>query len=166
MPASLLPSPAKYFRSYRDWWVYFGAAILIIFYLICLVGILWSTALLWQRAIFAGVLLILLVSLVDKVYFTIYELNDTGLAIHSQLRKAFIPYREMREIVPSGVRALVSTRRRKRFALSKRNITIKIKDKLWDEISVSPDPQDLFLDQLLGKIDGERSRRATVSRKK
>lgn len=127
---------------------------------------IWSDGVLWQRALVSGVALLLVVSMVDKIYFTIYELGAEGLTVHTQLRRVFVPYREMLEIVPSGVRALFSTKRRKRFALSQHNLTIKIKDPLWTEISVSPDPSDVFLDQLLGKIDGERSRRATVSRKK
>jgi hypothetical protein len=108
----------------------------------------------------------MIVSIIDKIYFTIYELNDEGLVVHTQLRAVAIKYRDMSEIVPSGFRALITRRKHKRLALSRHNLTIKVRNNLWSSISVSPEPQDIFLDQLLAKIDGERSRRATVSRKK
>lgn len=166
MPAR--PS-STYFYPRRDWWVHVGALVLIIVFLSSAIAIMWSqqlNATLWERALFSGVLLVFTVNIIDKVYFTVYELADGGMILHTQLREVAIPYREMQEIVPTGFRGLMSTKHRKRFALSAHSLTVRVKDPIWKELTVSPESQDLFLDQLLGKIDGERSRRATVSRKK
>ncbi len=167
MPTKPTAQPAsKFYRAHVDWWVQVGALVLIVFFLVTVPYSLWASSPIWQRALIAGVSLIIVTSIVDKVYFTIYELGDESLSVHTQLRRLNIPYREMREIVPTGAKALFTTKRRKRFALSLHNLTVKINDPLWDEISVSPQHSHYFLEQLLAKIDQERSRRATVSRKK
>lgn len=158
-------APAFY-RPKRDRWVTAAGLFLVAVFISAVTLFLWSTLPVWQRAVGAGICLLLVVSVIDKLFFTVYELQEEGLAIHSQLRRLFVPYREMREIRPTGLRALVTTKRRKRFALSLRNYTIAVRDRLWDEISISPEERGTFLPQLLARIDGERSRRATVNRKK
>lgn len=155
-----------YYRAHRDWWVSVLGVVLVALFLSVGAGAMWSTIVLWERAILIGVALLLAVSIIDKIFFTVYELGPDKLVMHTQLRRITIPYREMIEIVPGGFRNLFSTRRRKRFALSLHSLTIKVRDQYWDEVSISPDAHDVFLDQLLGRIDKERSRRATVSRKK
>jgi hypothetical protein len=156
----------RYFHAHADWWVrIFGLLIAGVF-----VGaiplIIWGELELWQRVLIAGISLLLAVNAIDKIFFMVYELGPEGLAIHTQLRKAFVAYRDMNEIKPGGIRSLVTTKRRKRFALSRRNIVISITDPLWSEISISPQNSEVFLDQLLATIDSERSRRATVSKRR
>ncbi|HSI20724.1 MAG TPA: PH domain-containing protein [Verrucomicrobiae bacterium] len=159
--------PVKFYRPHRDWWVYLFSFLFVAIFLGGVPLVLWQADIaVWQRACMAGVALLLVISTIDKVYFTVYELGEEALVIHSQLRRAAIPYRDMQEISPTGFKALFSTKRRKRFAFSRHNMTIKVTNAYWDEISVSPYNVSSFLDHLLSKIDHERSRRATVSRKK
>jgi len=152
------------FAPHRDWWVTFGALLLIAFFLLAVPLMLWSGLPLWERALSAGVALLLIVSIVDKIFFTVYELNPQGLAIHSQLRYLAVPYRAMESVEVGGLTSLFSTHHRKRFAFSLHNRIIRVRDQMWQEISVSPKRESVFLDQLLANIDAERSRRATVTR--
>jgi hypothetical protein len=159
-------SQAVFFRPQRDWWITLAGAVIILLALTGVPYVLWSGVPVWQQAVTIGVLLLMAVSVVDKVFFTVYELNSEGVAIHTQLRHYLIPYRVMREIHPGGLRGLITTKQRKRYALSRRNLIISITDSIWSEVSVSPEQMDTFLDTLLATIDGERSRRATVTRSK
>lgn len=156
----------QFFRAQSDSWVKVGGFLVICVFVIAIPFAIWGNLELWQRILIAGVSLLLAVNTIDKIFFTVYELGPEGLSIHSQLRKAFVAYRNMKEIAPGGIKSLISTKRRKRFALARKNIRIAISDPLWEEISISPEHPDIFLDQLIATIDSERSRRATVSKRR
>lgn len=152
------------FAPHRDWWVLLGGLLLITLFLAVVPYIFASSLPLWQRGVMAGIALLCTVNIVDKLFFTFYELDSEGLLIHSQLRFLKIPYRTMDSVDHGGLRTLISTQKRKRFAFSRQNIVIHLHDQMWEEISLSPHDEPKFLSQLLATIDTERSRRATVTR--
>jgi hypothetical protein len=149
------------FRPVIDWWV---AAIVVFLIIVVAAGIplvLWSAPITrWGGLLVALVLAAYVLYLIDLAFYSVYILDNNELIITSHLRHAAFPYRLMRALQPGGFWALFSVAHQKRFALSRKNVIIKLASGPWKTISVSPRDRDAFINQILERIDHERSRRA------
>ena len=147
-----------------DWWIAAGIVCLLLALLAAIPYIALNTPA-WQQKLAASCgLIAIILYVVDGAFFTRYQLRDEGLVIISQLHYVLIPYREMKEIRPSGFHGLISFGKKKRFALSANCLAIYLRKNYWSVVTVSPKKRDAFVDQLLKRIDHERSKRATVIR--
>jgi hypothetical protein len=155
---------SQFFAPRRDWFVMFVGLLFILLFVAMVPLSFWMDAPLWQQVLMSGVGVIIAISTIDKLFFTVYELGPNGLDVHSQLRKLHVPYRLMQGIDKGGFMGLFTTKKRKRFAFSRKSLRIQVRDMMWSEITISPYERDAFLEQLLATIDVERSRRATASR--
>ncbi len=156
-----------FFRPFMDWWV---GGLLLVFLSILAAGI---PMIIWYGNIspaFTGLavagIIASLLYFVDLGFYSYYVLEENELIVTSHLRQFSFPYRAMRELRPGGLGALVSMGRRKRFALSRKNVIIKLQDGPWHTISVSPKEKDYFISQILDRIDHERSSRTTRFRQR
>ncbi len=153
--------PGLRFAPAMDWWVLLLAVTFLIGLFLLVVSTIWysvgSPAL---KTVTALALLVTIIYLVDVFFYSSYILNAEGLIIHGNLRHVLIPYRSMRELKSGGLRALVTIARHKRYALSRRNIVIKLQNEAWSSISLSPKHKDAFITALLQRIDLERAQRA------
>jgi|GEM_PF-3827038 len=151
----------KVFRPLLDWWV---AAIVGLFIIVMLASIplvLWSPDINRIVGIVSAlVLLAMIIVVVDTVFYTLYVLDNEGLTVVSHLRHSVFPYRNMRALKPGGFVSLISFATHKRFALSRKNVIIKLANEHWKGISVSPKETDAFVNYILERIDQERSHRA------
>jgi hypothetical protein len=149
------------YQPRMDWWVAL-IVLVIIFGLVLLIPLfLWSSIPHWQGIAAALAMVLGVLYLVDSCFFTRYQLHENGLAVDSQLRHFFFPYRSMVRIEPKGFLGLISFWRFKRFALSSRCYAITLRGQLWTQITLSPSNTHQFIEQLLHNIDTERSSRAT-----
>lgn len=155
----------RVFRPTMDWWV---ACLVLVFVFFLAAGIplmLWTDLMGRAAALVASaILLAVIIYFIDIAFYSVYVLDDEGLTVVSHLRQALFPYRNMRSLQPGGVLALFSFARRKRFALSRKNVIIKLAGSPWSAISVSPRERDVFVNQILERIDHERSRRSARQR--
>jgi hypothetical protein len=159
-----IPTTNTLYVPRRDWWVVVVGLLFALTFIAMIPTAFFLQVEIWQQVLLSGVGVIVAISTIDKLFFTVYELSQQGLSVHSQLRHLHVPYRQMRGIDKGGVLSLFTTRKRKRFAFSRKSLRIQVSDMMWDEITVSPHERDAFLEQLLAIIDDERSRRATVTR--
>lgn len=149
-----------------DWWVA-GFTLLVIAVLSASIPVLINATIPgYQIALGVLGVLAFIAYIADTIFFTYYQLDDEGLTVSTQLKHFHVAYREMREIRPIGFRALITNRKRKRFALSTKAVELKITDHHWPAITLSPHDRESFLNHLLEHIDIERSSRATIERKK
>lgn len=150
------------FRPVMDWWVglVFGLVISVLVAAIPL--ILWSETV---SATVTGISVVILVLMsiyyIDIAFYTYYVLDREQLVITSHIRQLFFPYRTMTSLQPGGLHGLLSVGNKKRFALSRRNVIIKLTKGPWKAISVSPKDKELFIQTILERIDRERSSRAS-----
>lgn len=162
---SLTPSTdAEYiaFRPVMDWWVV-GVFILVITVLIAGIPLILWTSSVGPVASAATVLAMVLGSIyyIDIAFYSYYVLDREQLVVTSHIRQLFFPYRTMVSLKPGGLHGLLSIGAKKRFALSRKNVIIKLAKGPWKSISVSPKDQELFIQTILERIDGERSKRAS-----
>ena len=153
--------PSSY-QVIMDWWVAIGVVMVVLFLVISLPVVVWSSLPIWEVALAVLLLTCTILSLVDVAFFTYYILSEEGLVITSQLRRYVIPFCAMTSVRSVGIKGLITFARRKRFSLSARGYDISLDEGPWRVISVSPDLRDTFLDTLLSRIDRERSQHATV----
>ena len=140
-----------------------ACALLLVFFLVAAIPLLlWSQVPFWESGITALCTAIVVLYTIDTCFFTTYRLDQDDLVITSQLRHFSFPYRAMVRIQPAGLLGLVSVGRRRRFALSTRCYAISLHDNLWTTITISPANPNQFIEQMLHKIDEERSSRSTV----
>lgn len=154
----------KVYVPIMDWWV------LLVVSFICLIGLVGIPMVIWQPLTFlqslAALLIIIITVLyvVDIAFFTSYYLEEEGLAVVSQMHYALFPYRTMSQIQQGGAWGLISMGKKKRFALSSRCLQIKLTHGPYSLITVSPTESQEFVEELLQRIDNERSARASVSK--
>ncbi|MBU6388900.1 PH domain-containing protein [Patescibacteria group bacterium] len=153
-----------YFYPVMDWWLMVFCLLFLLFLIIAIPTVIWRGSIWWHTLLFIVALIGLALYVIDAMFFTKYQLQENGLAVYSQLRYFYFPYREMKSIQPGGLLHLFSFGRRKRFALSSNCLAISLAKGDWRVISVSPSDRQEFLNILLHNIDRERSKRATVSR--
>jgi hypothetical protein len=110
------------------------------------------------------VLVLACIYFVDIAFYTYYVLDREQLVVTSHIRQLFFPYRTMTSLQPGGLHGLISVGSKKRFALSRRNVIIKLTKGPWKAISVSPKDTELFIQTILSRIDAERSNRASRSK--
>jgi hypothetical protein len=144
-----------------DWWVALLVGMVIVALGSGILMVLWWSGIPKIAGVVTALILAAaIVYIVDIAFYSFYALDDKGLSVMSHLRHAFFPYRDMRALQPGGVMALFSFSHKKRFALSRRNVIIKIVNSHWKTISVSPEARDEFIHTILERIDHERSARA------
>ncbi len=155
----------RVFRPNMDWWVAFLVLLFVFFLAAGIPLMLWTELISRAAALVTSLILFgVIIYFIDIAFYSVYVLDDEGLTIVSHLRQAMFPYRNMRALQPGGVLALFSFARRKRFALSRKNVIIKLAGSPWNAISVSPRDRDVFINQILERIDHERSRRSARQR--
>lgn len=156
------PNPDLHFRPLIDWWVLVILSALILMFVSIIPVALWMTTLSVPMTILLVIIAIgLALYFIDMTFYSMYVLQKDALHIVSNLRHAVFPYREMRALKPGGIAALFSRGVHKRFALSRKNVIIKLAEGRWSTISVSPQDKDRFLHTILERIDSERSSRAS-----
>jgi len=127
--------------------------------------VLWSPLVTrWIGLVSALVLVGMLIWFIDGIFYSFYVLDNEGLMVVSHLRHLSFPYRNMRTLKAGGAISLISYASYKRFALSRKNVIIKLANEHWRAISVSPKDRDAFINHILERIDHERSRRAARQR--
>lgn len=149
------------FRPLMDWWV---ALLVLGFELILLVSIPMTFSLLGlsvQSIVTVLFLLGAIIYSVDIAFYSVYLLDKEGLVISSHFRQASFPYRSMSDIRHGGVNALLSWSKRKRFALSRRNLVIRLRYGHYRIVSVSPQNQEAFLREIIDRVDQERTKRSS-----
>lgn len=153
---------AKDYSPAMDWWVALGVFFLLTFLFVSMPFILWYD-LPWSYKLMAVLGLIgMFLYLTDLSFFTKYRLEKEGLVIKSQIRRLLFSYRDMEEIKLGNIWGLFSLGKRKRFALSSKCLSIRLRRGIWKVVTISPKEQQEFLDELLKRVDNERSRRATL----
>jgi len=157
MPNKKRPQPKlpdHIFRPRLDWWV---AAIAIFVMALCTVSlpyIIWYGSLsIGVTLLFIGFLIGFILYLVDSVFYTYYMLDEAGLMIVSKFRLSVIPYPNIQSVQAKGVLSLFSIWGRKRYALSRRALELRLTDYHWRYISISPFERDRFLSLLLDKME-------------
>lgn len=154
--------PEKDYSPAMDWWVALSVFFILTFLFVSIPFILWYD-LPWSYKLLAVLGLIgMFLYLTDLSFFTRYRLGKEGLIIKSQIRQLLFSYRDMEEIKLGNVWGLFSLGKRKRFALSGRCLSISLRRGIWKVVTISPKEQQEFLDELLKRVDSERSRRATL----
>ncbi|CAN5142709.1 hypothetical protein BH11PAT4_BH11PAT4_6890 [soil metagenome] len=150
------------FRPAMDWWV-MGIFLLVIIALIAAIPLVLWTVAIGPVASGLSVLAMVLggIYYIDIAFYSYYVLDREQLVVTSHIRQLFFPYRTMLSLQPGGIHGLISVGSRKRFALSRRNVIIKLAKGPWKSISVSPKDKELFIQTILERIDGERSSRAS-----
>lgn len=164
-PSVPLDEP-RVFRPVLDWWVAAGVVVLLLMLVASIPRVVWLSDGLTAMGVGAAVLLVLFIAyMVDVVFYSLYVLDKDQLVVVNHFRTAHVPYRDMAALQPGGVRSLVSFSNHKRFALSRKNVIIKLSRGQWRSISVSPERRDDFVRILLERIDAERSGRVARSRR-
>jgi hypothetical protein len=148
---------SSHFQPRIHWSARLIAWVLIVLYVLVIFLVAQSSAAWWLILTLVGVVCLLVITIVDKAYFTSYALDSEGVTIQSQLRKLQIPSGQILKVEKQGVRALISTRKRKRFAFALPALAILVEGMPWEEITVSPEQPDLFTEQLLATMKHERS---------
>jgi hypothetical protein len=149
------------FRPRMDWWVLCIVLVYLLFLLAGIPFVLWySDAPLAFSLPMAIFLAIGAVSLVDKTFYITYVLGEHDLQIHSPLRVFRVAYRAMDKIHFSGTRGLVTMGKKRRHALSRKNISISIRSGSIRTITVSPEEKDRFVHELMNRIESERTSRS------
>lgn len=110
-----------------------------------------------------GGILLTILYLIDKAFFTSYLLQTDGLVIRNQFMEVRFPYRDMRSLRHGTFWSLWSLGKHKRFALSSHNLIVELNEGPWRTISLSPFQEKEFINQILKNIDLDRSTRATAS---
>ena len=152
---------ATLFRPLMDWWVAVIVVVVILALGSGILMVLWWTSIDRAAAIITAlVLAAAMIFFIDIGFYSVYILDDEGLTISSHIRHVHFAYRNMRSLQPGGLGALFSIPTRKRFALSRKNVIIKLVNSPWKAISVSPVARDSFVNTILERIDDERSKRA------
>ena len=150
------------FAPAMDWWLAAAVFFVIVLLISCIPIIAWQPLLPEYKVLAVCALIITLLYLIDLAFFSRYFLEKDGLLIRSQLRSSFFSYREMLEIRPGGITGLISRGNLKRFALSANCLVINLKPGAsWRRITVSPKDSQGFVNQLLQRIDRERTHRAS-----
>ena len=155
-----------YFRPSLDWWVIGVVGALLAVLVAAIPTVLWtqqvSEPVTWISVI---VVIGLILYFIDLTFYMVYILEEDSLVITSHFRHLRISYRMMRSIQPGGLTGLVSFFGHKRFALTGKNVIIKLAPGfLWRSVSVSPQQEHVFIETLLARIDHDRSSRAARSR--
>lgn len=154
------------FRPLMDWWVALGVGIALVALLVAIPRLFMVGGGFQVYTVVAiAAIAAMVLYLVDIAFYSFYVLADDELLIVNHLRVVHIPYRSMTALQPGGFLALFSFGSRKRFALSRKNVIIKLSHGMWRSISVSPVRQEDFVRKLLERIDAERSHRAARLRK-
>jgi hypothetical protein len=148
-----------------DWWVAVGVVLVLCALLASIPLVIWQDFTLTTRVVATLVLLATILYVIDLTFFTFYRLDSEGLSIVSQLRHFYFPYRTMSQIQQDNLFGLVTIGRKKRFALSANCLKIKMVNGQFSAITVSPRKKQEFIEELLKRIEAERTARATVSRK-
>jgi hypothetical protein len=146
-----------------DWWVAALAFLLVAMLLAALVSVVQASLSWWEMLLAVGGVIVFLAGFIDSAFFTTYVINDDALVVASQLRHFILPYRSMVTVRQSGVWGLFSFGYRKRFALSAHGYEIVLADQAWRVVSFSPNDREHFIEELLSRVDRERSKRATVT---
>ncbi|MEI6477830.1 MAG: hypothetical protein WCO52_02485 [bacterium] len=151
------------FGSHMDWWVATGVVVLLVILVLMIPSTIFLVHTPLSSIIVAIGLVVSILLLVDRVFFTSYELLPEALLIRSQLRHYVIPYRSMRRVRRGSVMSLLSRGRHKRFALSHENIVISLVGETWKTVSVSPVGGQQFTAILLDMIEDDRIHRIAPS---
>ncbi len=149
-----------------DWWLA-GFVYLCLFILVAgIPAILAQAGGTWPGIVIALFLFFCAIVLIDGSFFTMYRLEEGGLVITTQLRHFSVPYRSMVRIKTTGFLGLFSVPfpRRRSFSLSSHGYVITLEGEQWGAVTISPSTPDGFINELLERIDRERSERATVVR--
>jgi Bacterial PH domain len=156
-------------RTYKillDWWLLIPISLILLVLVLGIPAVMFSSLPVAQRLIFASILALVTLSVVDAAFFSYYQLSESSLIITSQLRHVEFAYRQLRDIKPAGFRALITTRGRKRFALSRKAFEIGLEGAHWRSVTISPADRDAFITVLMDRVDRERSSRVTTPHKK
>jgi hypothetical protein len=145
-----------------DWWV-MAIFLLVITVIIAGIPLILWTATVGPVASGFTVLALVLAGIyyIDIAFYSYYVLDREQLVVTSHIRQLFFPYRTMLSLQPGGIHGLISVGSKKRFALSRKNVIIKLAKGPWKSISVSPKDKELFIQTILERIDSERSGRAS-----
>jgi hypothetical protein len=161
------------FKVRMDWWVLVGALLTIglVVVMIPLLFIL-NVASTVVSLVVALVLILIAAYYIDSYFYRVYILDKDALIIAGHIVRFVFPYRGMQTIAPGGFFDLfthggvISRRRHKRFALSRRNVRITFRkdDHHWTSISLSPNDPERFIHAIVERVEHERSSRTSDAR--
>ena len=149
------------FKPLMDWWVAILVSILVLVFVMMIVLMSLRVHQMSSLLIIIGGIILTILYIVDKAFFTSYLLLNDGLVISNQFMEVQIPYRDMRSLRHGSVFSLWSLGKHKRFALSARNIILDLNDGAWRTISLSPHKEQDFINQILKNIDTDRTLRTS-----